>query len=318
MSYSSRIFFYGPVGALLLLVVLYSVFWRVQADTLAARLDRANGGEVIPGLVFAFAEKSVGGYPFRLDVVLSGVTFSHPAPEGETNWRAEKIALHAQSYDQTHYLLETTGLQSVAFPPATPGAPPRIVDVTPGLARASAILVGGKLARFDIDLVEVQSRDASANADGKRNLTASRAQLHLLARADNTIDMAARIDNAKIGAGLAGGANGLELPLIDLRAKLTKAEALDGLREGVAGIADTLAAWRTAAGAIAVSDLSIHWPDAHADLTGDVALDADGYAGGTLKGERVSNDQKTSPYGLTFAKGAIRVSSASALGRRRP
>ena len=36
MSYSSRIFFYGPVGLLLLGGVLYSVFWRVQADTLAA------------------------------------------------------------------------------------------------------------------------------------------------------------------------------------------------------------------------------------------------------------------------------------------
>ena len=45
MSY--RIFIYVPAGLLLLAVVLYSVFWRVQADTLSARLDRANGGEVI-------------------------------------------------------------------------------------------------------------------------------------------------------------------------------------------------------------------------------------------------------------------------------
>ena len=33
MSYSSRIFIYGPVGLLLLIIVLYSVFWGVQADT---------------------------------------------------------------------------------------------------------------------------------------------------------------------------------------------------------------------------------------------------------------------------------------------
>ena len=82
MSYSNRIWFYGPVGLLLLIVVLYSVFWRVQADTLAAELDRANGGEIVPGLRFAFAEKAISGFPFRLDVVLSGVTFAHRLPAG--------------------------------------------------------------------------------------------------------------------------------------------------------------------------------------------------------------------------------------------
>src|SRR5215471_12000502 len=167
MSYSNRIWFYGPVGLLLLIVVLYSVFWRVQADTLAARLDRANGGEIIPGVVFAFAEKSMSGYPFRLDVVLSGVTFSHQTPDGETAWRSEKIALHRQAYDQNRFIFEADGLQSFAFPP-----------VMPGTARASAILTAGKLTRFDLDLWEVQAREATLGADPNRRLAADRAQLH--------------------------------------------------------------------------------------------------------------------------------------------
>ena len=154
MSYSSRIFIYGPVGLLLLIIVLYSVFWGVQADTLSARLDRANGGEVVPGITFAFAEKTVGGYPFRLDAVLGGVTFSHQAAEGETAWRTEKLALHAQSYNLDRYIFEVTGLQSFARPPATRGSVPRVTYVTPAIARASAILSNGRLARFDIDLWE--------------------------------------------------------------------------------------------------------------------------------------------------------------------
>src|ERR1700704_4829299 len=121
MSYSSRFFIYGPVGLLLLIIVLYSVFWRVQADTFSARLDRANGGEVIPGVTFAFAGKTVGGYPFRLDAVLSGVTFSHQSAEGEIAWRTEQLALHAQSYNLDRYIFEVTGLQSFARPPAMPG-----------------------------------------------------------------------------------------------------------------------------------------------------------------------------------------------------
>src|SRR5215468_4219574 len=179
MSYSNRIWFYGPVVLLLLVIVLYSVFWRVQADTLAARLDRANGGEIIPGVVFAFAEKSMSGYPFRLDVVLSGVTFSHRAPEGETAWRSEKLALHAQAYDQNRFIFEADGLQSIAFPPVMPGTVPRVFFLTPGIARASAILTQGKLARFDLDLWELQAREATLGADPKRGVTADRAQLHL-------------------------------------------------------------------------------------------------------------------------------------------
>jgi hypothetical protein len=203
MSYSSRIYIYGPVGLLLLIVVLYSVFWRVQADTLSARLDRANGGEVIPGITFAFAGKTVGGYPFRLDAVLSGVTFSHQDAEGETAWRTEQLALHAQSYNLNRYIFEVTGLQSFARPPAKPGNVPRVMYMTPAIARASAILSNGRLARFDMDLWETQTKDATQGADPNRNFSADRAQLHLLARPDDTIDVATQINNARIGAGYA-------------------------------------------------------------------------------------------------------------------
>src|SRR4029079_6377809 len=96
----------------------------VQADTLSARLDRANGGEVIPGVKFAFAEKSVGGYPFRLDALLSGVSFSQATSGGDAVWRTEKLALHSLSYGRNRYLFEVTGLQSFTLPPQTPGAHP--------------------------------------------------------------------------------------------------------------------------------------------------------------------------------------------------
>ena len=43
MSYSNRIFIYGPVGLLLLVVVLYSVFWRVQAERLLSAYIWSEG-----------------------------------------------------------------------------------------------------------------------------------------------------------------------------------------------------------------------------------------------------------------------------------
>ena len=318
MSYSNRIFFYGPVGLLLLIVVLYCVFWRVQADTLAARLDRANGGEVIPGVVFAFAEKSVGGFPFRIDAVLSGVTLSHPSPEGETAWRTEKLALHRLSYAQNRYILEVSGLQSFARPPIKPGAVPRVFFITPGLARASAILVRDRLARFDLDLSEPQAKDATAGADPKRTLTAARAQLHLLARDANSIAVAIRIDNANIGSAYAAGGTEILLPLIDLRATLSEAGILDALRAGMTGIADAAAAWRERKGRIEVANLALSWPDAHADLKGQLALDDEDRLNGTLKGDGTKNGKTPAMFALAFAKGELRLNSGSAPAGRSP
>jgi hypothetical protein len=317
MSYSNRIFFYGPVGLLLLIVILYSVFWRVQADTMAARLDRANGGEVIPGIVFAFAEKSVGGFPFRFDVVLSGTTFSHPSPEGETAWRSEQLALHRLSYNTNRYIFEASGLQSFAEPPLTRGSVPRVTFVTPGIARASAILAGDRLVRFDLDLIEPELKDATRGADPSRTAVAVRAQLHLLARPDHSIDTAMMIDNVKIGTGYAGGMTETNLTRIDLRAKFTQAEALDALRAGMGSIADAAAAWRNGMGTLTVSDLTLNWPGAHADLKGDLALDANDRLTGTLKGDGAS-DKTPAHFALAFANGGMRFSSGSAAAGQIP
>ena len=318
MSYSSRIFIYGPVGLLLLIVVLYSVFWRVQADTLSARLDRANGGEVIPGITFAFAEKTVGGYPFRLDAVLSGVTFSHQDAEGEIAWRTEQLALHAQSYNLDRYIFEVTGLQSFARPPTMPGNVPRVTYVTPAIARASAILSNGRLGRFDMDLWEPQAKDATQGTDPKRNFSADRAQLHLLARPDDTIDVVVQINNAHIGAGYAAANADIMLPLIDLRGKLTESSALAGLATGTTSVADAAQAWHERMGELTVNDLTLNWPDAHADLKGDVALNGAGRPTGHLEGERVQNGKTPVDFALLLDDGDIRVAAALPASAARP
>jgi hypothetical protein len=306
MSYSNRIFFYGPVGLLLLVAILYSVFWRVQADTLSARLDRANGGEVIPGIVFAFAEKSVGGFPFRLDVVLSGVTFSHHAPEGETAWRTEQLAVHALSYNRNRFIFEVTGLQSFARPPLQPGTVPRVTYVTPAIARASAIFAAGRLTRVDVDLWGIQAKEATLGANPKDTFTADRAQLHLLARPDNTIDMVVQIANAHIGAGYTGIVE-LALPTLALTGKLTQAQNLAPLASGQSSVADALSTWHNNAGLLSVSDLALNWGDAHADLKGDLTLDEQARLSGTLAGEQIINGNQRGPFGLTFTDGKIRL-----------
>ena len=91
---------------------------------LAARLDSANGGEIVPGIVFAFAEKSVGGFPFRLDAVLEGVTFTDRRPDGETSWRTERMAVHKLPTGTISMCSKSPGCSPSSFPanPASPRA----------------------------------------------------------------------------------------------------------------------------------------------------------------------------------------------------
>jgi hypothetical protein len=281
ISYSHRIFMYGPVALLVLLVAGYSLYWQASADTLRAKLDAANGREIMPGVTFAFAEKTVGGYPFRLDAVLSGVTFAHKGAQGETAWRTEKLALHMQSYGAGHFLFEAAGLQSFAWPDENGIS--RVLYVTPGTARASAILQDGRLYRFDLDMVAAEAQDAALTAPPGRNVAVKRAQFHLRAREDHTLDVAIKLEGARIGPGFAP-ALGADLPLIMLKGSLSHGEMLATLLAGNDSAANACEAWRKTGGAFDVAGFSLKWGEAVADATATLAFDSDHRVMGAIDG----------------------------------
>jgi hypothetical protein len=126
------------------------------------------------------------------------------------------------------------------------------------------------------------------------------------------IDAAMQIDNAHIGTGLAGGAAEIQLPLINVRAKLTQSDALDMLRSGRMSVEDAAAAWRARMGTISVGDLTVNWPDGHADLMGDLLLDQGYHLTGTLQGKSVQNGKTPAEFGLVFEGGGMRLAAASA------
>lgn len=272
MKFSNRIWIYGPVALLLLLAAGYVAFWYYATGKVSDWLDAHNGREIMPGVTFEFADKDVGGFPFRADVVLSGVTFSHRTREGETAWRAEKLALHAMPYNFGHYIFEAAGLQSIARPPEKPGMPARILYVTPGLARASALLDGNRLTRADIDLSDVGIRDATLDVPANRTARIGRMQLHLRADPDRTVDIAFRIDNARIDAGY-GPPLGPDLRLFLVTGKLTESQTLEGVRHGKNSFYNTAEAWRLARGVLEISDFQFQWGGVSATAKGRMRFD---------------------------------------------
>jgi hypothetical protein len=71
-------------------------------------------------------------------------------------------------------------------------------------------------------------------------------------------------------------------------------------------------------GELNVSDLTLNWPDAHADLKGDIAINSAGLPTGHLEGERVQNGKAPAQFGLTLNDGDIRIAAALPAPAARP
>ena len=314
MSYSSRVFMYGPVGLLVLIAILYSVFWRVEADTLSARLDSANGGEIIPGVSFSFSQKSVGGFPFRLDVLLTGVNFGYRNAANDIRWRSDRLALHRMAYGRNQFIFEVDGTQTITWSPLQNGAS-RTLIFTPETARASAILTAGRLVRFDLDVWRARGTENFAQ-DGEASFSADRAQLHALARQNDTVDVVMQVDNGRAGAAVLALQS--SVPLIDCRATLDKAGILAGAATGNDDIARALQLWRDNMGAINVTSLAVNWPDARMLFKGSLTLGQDERLNGELRGVATGENGSQRDMELAFRNGSMAVLGPSAPAAGRP
>jgi hypothetical protein len=280
MLNSKRIFIYGPLAALILLGLAYSIYWFVIVSKITAELARLDGNEIIPGINFQFTERNVGGFPFRFEVFLSGVTIAAQGDKGTIAWQSERIALHAMSYGRRAYILEVDGLQTFTWP-AEGDAPQNIVQVNTGITRASALIEDGHLARFDIDVLNAEGRDVSQNAAMMREFRFARAQIHLLVQEDDTIGILAELDAGEIGSGYQP-ALGTNLSRLRIEGRVSEANALEELRRGGAEIRAALEAWKNARGTIILDPVEAAWGGTLLMGRSELALDEEYRVSGLL------------------------------------
>jgi hypothetical protein len=159
MSYSHRFFLYAPLALLLMFAAAVMIYWRLVAAPFDASLAAANGREIMPGVRMDYASKSLGGFPFRLDAVLDGFSLQVQTRNGPFVWHAEHFAVHALTYGRNHQIFEAAGTQTLAWTDSE-GARHRYAFV-PGSMRASAIVSGGRLSQFDLDIAALASRELS-------------------------------------------------------------------------------------------------------------------------------------------------------------
>ncbi len=183
--------------------------------------------------------------------------------------------------------------------------------------RASAILAGGRLVRFDLD---IWRRTVT-----RKLLKPLKSVFPLIAHsftlwpAGTTRSIwCLQIDNGRAGRGRSAANCPLLFPLIDCRATLDRSGPLSGVVSGSEDIARALQQWRDNMGGIDVSSLALNWPDAREVLRGSLKLDADDHLSGMLRGDSVGKDSGTHEIQLDFVNGSVKFGGASASATGRP
>jgi hypothetical protein len=155
MRYSHRFFLYAPFGLLLLLATIVMVYWRFAAVSFDSWLSRSGGHEIMPGVRFSYASKSMQGFPFRLDSLIDALSLEIQTSSQPLVWRTQHFAMHMLDYDRGHQVFEADGTQIVSWTDAAGSR--HEVTFVPGTLRASAIGSAGGLVRFDLDIMSLNS-----------------------------------------------------------------------------------------------------------------------------------------------------------------
>jgi hypothetical protein len=261
MRYSSRLFLYAPLAIVAALAVAAALLWRSDAGGLQAALERSNGREIAPGVTLHFAHERVGGFPFNVDAVLDDVTFQIRSNFGPIRWHTEHFALHELTLGRAQQIYEAAGTQTLDWTDSA-----RIGHhfvFVPGSLQASAISPGGRLARFDLDI----------NGMGSRDVSGARVQLHFRkSPGHDVIDFVLSADDLHLAPALGAGF-GPGLSRLFVQGAFVPAAPLGHLFAGRESWMRGAEEWRENKGAFRLDRLDIAWGAVHAQGTGALALD---------------------------------------------
>jgi hypothetical protein len=267
--------------------------WWTLAQDFHTWLSRANGREIAPGISLKFESDEMGGFPFRLDTVINKISLEAKCARTALSWHAERFAIHRLTYGRDQAIFEAAGVQTVTWIDAR-GATHRFA-FTPGSMRASAILSGRALARFDFDIEGFGSHDVSGE----------RAQLHFRRSAlGNALDVAASADALRL-------ASGAGISRFDLAGILEPADSLSPLLAGGGPWCTSAEAWRRRGGAFHVDTFNVAWDGMSALGAGRFMLDALHRPAGALRLKVAHSDHFSVSAGSNILDALARLAHSS-------
>ncbi|MDB5422727.1 MAG: hypothetical protein JWQ29_143, partial [Phenylobacterium sp.] len=195
-----RLGLYGPFILLAIAIVGWSGFWFWARGQAAQRMDAAVGELKRAGYAVSWKERTLGGYPFRMDVTLTD--FSAREPSG---WAIQAPRLEAEAF------MHSLGLWLVAAPQGMSFVRPQggPVAVRGELIRASLSHLDRRPPSFSFEGVKLAfAPEPGAQPFGLAS--ADRVEFHLRAGPDDEGGVFAEVKNGKANlsgllARIAGG-----------------------------------------------------------------------------------------------------------------
>ncbi|MFD1331866.1 DUF2125 domain-containing protein [Methylopila musalis] len=260
---------YLPTLALLLGAAVWSAFWWYAAGRAEQAADAFMAREAAKGRVYACGERTVGGYPFRIELRCERPSASVRDGENHLTLEAPRLVAVAQVYDPRRMIVDLTG------PVGFMDAQGRRGEAAFRTAQASGTAtLDGKLERASAVVA-----DPRLTLDGTEQAAGSRLEAHLRRTPDagpGAYDVALALDSATSPwLGLLPVGDGPAT--FELQASLTQAGELRP-----APLEERLRAFQAADGRVRIDVARLIRGDVEARIDGDLGLDAQGRLDGRL------------------------------------
>lgn len=248
---------YAPYILLALVAVGWSVAWFVIRGRVVGGLDEWVAAEAEQGRRWTCADRQVGGYPFRIEIICATLSLERP----DVSATLGRVLVAAQIYNPNHIIAEAASPLHVV-------AGSRIVDATWKLLQTSVVLDGGRFARTALVLDE-PTVHATAPDIAPLDISSRRLELHV--RPDpadrSAFDAALSTLAAKL-PGLDELVGGAEAADLDLRLLVTQANDLPARP-----IWSELERWRISGGRLGLTRFGMTKGARRIEATGNFTID---------------------------------------------
>jgi hypothetical protein len=288
----SKVWLYGPYIVLIVAAVIWSGAWIWIRGRVVADLDAAR--TAAPGRpALAWNHQSVGGYPFRIEVILDGVKAAQPS-----GWAVSAPQIRAESYayDLKHWI----GYAPQGVVVSRPGGDGDLA-ITGQALRASVVQEQSGQARIAIEGLNLSFTPKPGAASFPLQ-SAQYLNIHTRPAGQDGVEFAVQVQVTKLSPGEAMGALVRDQPFdMAWRGTLANSSALRGVDWPTA-----VRAWATAGGGLQVADGFIHAGPIRLDgATGRLLIAPGGKPTGVLHFSQVQAPFSDSD--LTFQNGAMRL-----------
>jgi hypothetical protein len=267
-KYRWRIFL--PSMLLFLLAVAWSGFWLFAADQTGKVMDQAIAREATQGRRIVCGERSIGGYPFRIEVRCTGASVAFDTAEGPLVVDADGFVAVAQLPVPSHVIVEASS-------PVTLGrvGGQKLLALRFKSARAS--LQGGPNSLEQVSiLLDAPALERVDGGTPVTGLQATSAEVHARRSptgAPGTFDLVAKAIGATAAA--------LPMSLAQNPTTIELQVELNGAAELVRGVTPaSLRDFAAEGGKLHLALLRAEQGDVVAEAKGDIGLDPLGRANG--------------------------------------